>query len=364
MSVEQDGTPEINAEINSELTPHVKRLAYAAGSPPEATGQLKTTPEDFVVEELLGFSPSGEGEHLYIHIKAVDYNTEFLLSHIARALGVSKKLVVYSGLKDRYAVSTQWFSVHLPGNAHVDLSPIVNDNITILEAARNLKKLRRGAHKGNRFTIRLRNVEGDKSSIDTRIAALQVQGFPNYFGPQRFGRDEGNIALALASVKSGRSPKQRFQRSIVFSTLRSLLFNLALSQRVNERTWKAARDGDVFSLSGTESFFVPDETKDGGVADLEARIASGDIAVAGVMYGDGALPQKGRAGEELLEFWKPYAELMEFLVSQRVEMSVRPYSVLPKELSHHWEGENDLVLSFSLSKGVFATSLLRELIVC
>lgn len=367
MSVELDSADDIapqSSQSSFQYTPHIESLAYAVGKAPEASGQLKATPEDFVVDEILGFSPSGEGEHLYIHIKAVDYNTEFLLSHIARALGVSKKLVVYSGLKDRYAVTTQWFSVHLPGNAHVDLSPIENDNITILEAARNLKKLRRGAHKGNRFTIRLRNVEGDRASIDTRLAMLRIQGFPNYFGPQRFGRDEGNIASALASVKSARSPKQRFQRSIVFSTLRSLLFNLALSQRIKEGTWKEAQNGDVFALSGTESFFVPDDTQHGDKSDLEERLSSGDIAVAGVMVGDGVLPQTGQAAEALLAFLKPHAALMDFLVSQRVDLSVRPYTVLPKEFSHQWEGDNNLVLSFSLPKGVFATSLLREFIAC
>ena len=355
----------MSAEL--ELSPHIERLAYAVGEAPAVNAQLKAEPEDFIVEEVLGFSPSGEGEHLYIHVKAIDYNTEFLVSHIARGLGVSKKSVVYSGLKDRYAVASQWFSVHLPGNAHVDLSPIENEHITVLEAARNLKKLRRGAHKGNRFTIRLKNMAvdgGQQDAINTRIERIQKEGFPNYFGPQRFGRHENNIASAMRSVESGKSPKKRFQRSMTFSTLRSLLFNISLSERIADGTWKNALEGDVFALSGTESFFVPDnsvsEEKDG----VTKRLASGDIAVAGVLYGDGELPQSGVAAERLLATFAPYSSILNFLVSQRVAMSVRPYSVLPKDLSYEWEGSDVLRLSFFLPKGVFATSLLRELVVC
>ncbi|PCJ33939.1 MAG: tRNA pseudouridine(13) synthase TruD [Moraxellaceae bacterium] len=352
-----------------DLIPHIERLAYAVGDAPKATAQLKTKPEDFVVEEILGFSPSGEGEHIYIHVKAIDYNTEYLLSHIARSLGVPKKSVVYSGLKDRYAVASQWFSVHLPGNEQVDLTPINNDNVTVLESARNLKKLRRGAHKANRFTIRLRSVDGDKESINARLESIQKQGFPNYFGPQRFGRNENNITDALASVASGRSPKKRFQRSIEFSTLRSLLFNLSLSERIKEGAWKDALPGDVFALSGTESFFVPKGAENGENEasekdSIDSRLASGDIAVAGVLYGDGTLPQTDVAAEKLLEVFRPYASIMEFLTSQRVAISVRPFSVLPKEFSYVWEDVDTLILSFSLPKGVFATSLLRECINC
>ena len=353
--------------VELDLFPHIERLAYAVGEAPSIGAQLKTAPEDFIVEEVLGFSPSGEGEHLYIHVKAIDYNTEFLLSHIAKGLGVSKKSVVYSGLKDRYAVATQWFSVHLPGNADVDLSPIENENVTILEAARNLKKLRRGAHKGNRFTIRLKNMTCDaeqKDALNARIALIQKEGFPNYFGPQRFGRNENNIASAMRSVDSGRSPKKRFQRSITFSTLRSLLFNISLSERIGKGTWKDALEGDVFALSGTESFFVPNNADDEEKVNVSTRLASGDIAVAGVLYGDGELPQTGVAAEKLLATFAPYSSIMEFLVSQRVAMSVRPYSVLPKDLSYEWESSDVLKLSFFLPKGVFATSLLRELVVC
>ena len=345
--------------VELDLFPHIERLEYAVGDAPSVSAQLKTEPEDFIVEEVLGFSPSGEGEHLYIHVKAIDYNTEFLLSHIAKGLGVSKKSVVYSGLKDRYAVASQWFSVHLPGNAHVDLSPIVNENVTILEASRNLKKLRRGAHKGNQFTIRLKNMacdEAQKNAMNTRIELIQKEGFPNYFGPQRFGRNENNIASAMRSVESGRSPKKRFQRSITFSTLRSLLFNICLSERIGDGTWKYALEGDVFALSGTESFFVPSNSDDEEKESVAVRLASGDIAVAGVLYGDGELPQTDAAQDELLATFAPYSSIMDFLVSQRVAMSVRPYSVLPKDLSYKWESSDVLTLSFFLPKGVFATS--------
>ncbi|OUS30945.1 hypothetical protein A9Q99_05365 [Gammaproteobacteria bacterium 45_16_T64] len=339
-------------------------MAFASGSAPNATAELKTRPEDFLVDEILGFEPSGEGEHLYLHVKARDYNTEYLLEHIARNLGVAKNSVVYSGQKDRYAVTTQWFSVHLPGNADIDVSVLENENVTILAAKRNLKKLRRGAHKGNKFTIRLKNIAGNQQDITAAIEDIQRRGFPNYFGPQRFGRDENNIATALASVAVGRSPKKRFQRSIVFSSLRSMLFNLSLSQRIEQGSWRQQLDGDVFALSGTESFFSPDTSTGEAEQEILERLSSGDIAIAGVLFGDGDIPQSKKALEVLAPILETHQNIVAFLIKQRVAVAVRPLSVLPKDFSFEWGTNDELELSFTLPKGAFATSLLREFVVC
>jgi len=338
------------------LLPHSQRLAYVDGKP-ATSGVLKSIPEDFIVEEILGFEPSGEGEHLFIFVEAKDYNTEFLLSHIARCLKVPNKHVVYSGLKDRYAVSRQWFAVHLPGKEPVDTQVIENEHVRVLKVGRNLKKLRRGAHRGNQFTLRLRAVSGDRDDIERRCLKIASEGFPNYFGPQRFGHGENNITQALACVESKRAPKKRFQRSMTFSTLRSLLFNLQLSHRVEEGSWQHYCAGDVMALSGTESFFVPEVLDD----ELKQRLEQGDVAVGGVLWGEGELPLTGLARESLLNVLNPFEGVKAFLENQRLALSIRPLSVRPQNFSFQWL-DDDIELSFQLSKGVFATSLLRGII--
>lgn len=330
-------------------------LAYSGGVAPLASGDLKTAPEDFFVEEMLGFDLSGEGEHLWLYIEATNMNTDFLVKQLARAFAVEKKAVSFSGKKDRRAVTRQWFSLHMPGKfppgQAIELPETIHEDAQVLQATLHHKKLRRGAHQANRFRIRLRQLQGSTETVEQALATVAGRGFPNYFGPQRFGRNENNLAEATQALTNRRRIK-RDVRDRVYSTLRAWDFNRQLSMRVAADNWRRYLPGDTLQLGGSNSVFQPEAWDD----ELEARLQSGDIQIAGL------LPGKGRRQLPLADGWYATApELLDYLVRERVEQGNRPLAVIPGDLNWKFNG-SELMLEFVLPKGAYATSLLREVI--
>ena len=112
----------------------------------------------FDVTEDLGFDLSDDGEHDFLWIEKRDANTAWVARQLARHAGVSARDVGYAGLKDRQAVTTQWFSIHLPGRSDPDWAALDEPQIQVLECTRNRRKLRRGVHRANRFRLRLRSL--------------------------------------------------------------------------------------------------------------------------------------------------------------------------------------------------------------
>jgi len=161
----------------------------------EALGSavLKAIAEDFQVDEVLDIPLTGEGEHLWLWVEKRGLNTEEAARRIAKAAGVPLRTVSYAGLKDRQALTRQWFSVQLPGKADPDLSAAENETLKILKTCRHKRKLQRGAHSANGFTLRLTQFAGDAAAIDARLQLIAKQGIPNYFGAQRFGHNGGNV---------------------------------------------------------------------------------------------------------------------------------------------------------------------------
>jgi tRNA pseudouridine13 synthase len=173
----------------------VAELPFAHGGPP-VEGRIRVEPGDFRVDEVLGFEPSGAGEHAFLFVEKIGANTEWVARRIAEKAGVAPIAVGYAGLKDRHAVTRQSFSVQLPGRDDPDWSSLAIPGVRVLAASRHDRKLKRGSHRGNRFRIRVRDVEGDRERVESRIAVIRERGVPNYFGEQRFGRDAGNVDLA------------------------------------------------------------------------------------------------------------------------------------------------------------------------
>ena len=335
--------------------PRYHELAYSHGSAPLAAGDFKTLPEDFVVEEVLGFELSGEGEHLWLWVEARDMTTDFMVRHLAAAFELEKKQISFSGKKDRRAVTRQWFSLHVPGRyparGEIPLPVLAHPDIKILQAELHHKKLRRGTHQQNRFTIRMRQLSGDLGQLSERVASIRDSGFPNYFGLQRFGRQENNIDEACGALTVSRRLKRQ-ARDRIYSTLRAWDFNRQLSLRVASGTWQQYLAGDTLQLSGSRSLFQPDAWDE----TLQDRLDKADIQVAGI------LPGKGERRLPLPYGWyEPDPRLLEFLVKQRVEQGTRPLGVRPTDWQCEWL-ENDLMLAFALPAGAFATGLLRELI--
>lgn len=340
---------------DTELSYTLPVWAYAYGSP-AATGKIKTLAADFMVEEILPFQPEGNGEHVFLHIQKTGENTEYVARLLARVAGVRQRDIGVAGLKDRHAITTQWFSVWLPGKADPDWSAAETENIKILQVLRHPRKLKRGVLSGNKFTILIRDFGGDKEKTVQQLEAIKIQGFPNYFGEQRFGNHGQNINTALALFNGAKMKPE--QRSIYLSAARSYLFNLILSKRVELQNWNKAISGDVFMFNNSKSYFKAeniDET-------LEARIGNGEINPSACLYGKG----ENAAAQHALEIEQAviaaHPELAEGLVKFALEMDRRTLRAYPENLQWDFLNSEQLELKFFLTAGSYATALLREII--
>lgn len=327
-------------------------LPYAHGGP-ALRGRLRSVPEDFVVDELLGFAASGAGEHLLVRVEKRGANTDWIARQLAAWAGVSPAVVSYAGIKDRHAVCRQTFSVQLPGRPDPDPAALVSSEFRVLSMARHSRKLQRGALTGNRFEIRLRDVAGDRDRAARQLDAVAARGVPNYFGEQRFGRAGDNVEQARAMFAGRRV--SRPERSLLLSAARSQVFNAILAERVASGHWDRGIAGDVFQLDFRGSLFGPEPLDDA----LVERIAAGEIHPTGLLPGDG----ENRVTDDALVIedaaCAAYADLCEGLRKARVEVSRRALRLRPRDFAWRFEGE-DLVVAFELPAGAYATSVLRE----
>ncbi len=329
-------------------------LPYAHGGP-AATGKIKRKPEDFIVEEILGHDPTGEGEHVFVKIRKRGENTDYLARQIAKYAGLPKMAVSYAGMKDRHAVTTQWFSVHVPGKREVDWSGLESETVSVLEAVRHNRKLKKGALKGNRFEITVRELEGDKRLLQKRLAQIKTEGVPNYFGPQRFGREGNNLVQAEALFKGEFRPRDRNLEGILLSAARSEIFNRVLARRVEAGEWNRAIDGDVFMFEGSNSFF-----RDGLTEEIHCRIGRMEIHPSGPLWGKDASPASGEALAIEQETAAGLSALREGLERAGMETARRPLRLSVPDLAWDFIESNALRLSFALPAGAYATVVLRE----
>jgi tRNA pseudouridine13 synthase len=328
---------------------------YAWGEPP-FPAKIRQSPSDFRVDEQLEIEFSGDGEHDYLQVRKTSCNTGWVAERLARHAGVRDGDVGYSGRKDRHAVTTQWFSVPV---RVADWTSFVEDGVEILDVRRHRRKLRLGAHRGNRFRITLRStgLTEYQSFFDERLRQITVDGVPNYFGPQRFGHDGANLDLARQVIAGKRVNRNR--RNIAVSAARSFLFNEILSSRVALESWNRILPGELANLDGSGSVFRVDDVD----ADLERRCAEMDIHPTGALFGTGEDNRTGAVAEIENEALSPHGELTEGLVRLKVAASRRALRVRISNLD--WQFEDDVLwLDFSLPKGAFATSVLREIANC
>jgi len=321
-------------------------------------GRLRECAEDFVVDEVLGFAPDGEGEHQLLRVRKTDANTEWVARQIAAFAGLPQQAVSWAGLKDRHAVTTQWFCVHTGVHGGPDWSALATDTFTVLEAHHHRRKLRPGALEGNRFRIRVRGFVGDRVELVRRLDQVSRRGVPNYFGEQRFGRGEGNLfrAQALFAGEIRRPP--RHQRGLWLSAARSQLFNQVLALRVERGDWDRPLPGDCMQLAGSASFFAA-ETVD---AALVARTLAGDIHPSGPLWGRGASAAAGEAGAVEASALSGFDAWAQGLAAAGLEQERRALRLPVADWAWGWFGEDGLELSFSLRAGAYATAVLRELI--
>jgi tRNA pseudouridine13 synthase len=325
---------------------------------PLLKGVLRHEAKDFRVDEQLGFDLDDEGEHLWLHVEKTDNNTDWVSRLLARMAGVQNRDIGFAGLKDRYAITSQWFSVP-DTHEKLDFQPgPIEEGIEILACRRHTRKLRRGGLKGNRFAIRVREAEGDISELERALDEIRVDGVPNYFGEQRFGRGGRNVSKARDMFARKYRPRNKHEKGILLSAARSELFNRVLAERVRQGSWNKALEGDVFQLEGSNSIFTSEQI-DQSIVD---RLLEGDIHPTGPMWGRGNLLSQEvvRALEQGIADQEPL--LLEGLEHAGLKQERRALRFLVPDLNMIQEDPRTFLFEFTLPSGTYATSLLRELV--
>lgn len=329
----------------------------AWGEPP-LSGRLRVEPEDFVVEEVLGFRPDGSGGHLLLLVEKRDANTGWVANELARAAGCAPRDVGWSGRKDRRAVARQWFSLPWPTTRETAaIEALSGEGYRVLAAARHGRKLRPGSHQSNRFSLRIREASADRDALAERLDRVAASGVPNYFGPQRYGREGANLARARDWARGGTAPRDRTQRSFALSTARSELFNRAVAERVRRGDWNRLLPGEAVMLDGRRSWFRADVVDEA----LVARCVAMDLHPTGPLCGRG---EAGPGGEALAVESAAIAGepgLRELLEAQGVEAERRSLRLPVRALQWSLEG-TDFRIGFELPRGTFATAVLHELL--
>ncbi len=339
---------------------------------------MKKYANDFIVKELMNIDFDGTGEHLWIYVKKTNMNTAFVVKLLSKWANIKPIDIGFSGLKDRHAVTYQWFSLRLPKKTlpNMDFHDFIHnqktngalhhdESLELLTSSWHGKKLNRGTHKFNSFCITLRDVSGDKRAIDDLLAIIKDKGVPNYFGEQRFGNDGNNILNAhhfFKSILANNKPyklhkKDINKHSIYISTAKSVIFNTLLGKRILDNHYDTPITGDVFNLSGTGSVFcdVIDEN-------ILKRLSDKDIQITGLMFGTGKRLSRddARALENDVLNLPDLQIFRDGLLKVGTQISHRPLCLLPQDLSWHWDNDC-LILQFTLPTGGFATSVLSAL---
>lgn len=324
------------------------------------TANLRQEPKDFQVTEVLGFEPSGHGEHHLVSIEKTGQNTQWVAGQLAKFVGLKPFEVGYCGRKDRHAVTTQWFSLHMPGQNTPDWSTLNIPGCTVKAFATHHKKLRPGTHEANMFKIRLAalrettpgaerhesittglassiNAETSEQQLIERLNTIATQGVPNYFGYQRFGNNGQNLLQAERWLLENKSPR-RDQRGIILSSARAYLFNLVLASRVKQDTWQHAIPGDALI----------------------------DSLPSGPLWGRGRSTTQADALAAEQAALAPYANWLDSLEHKGLSQERRRFCLKPEAFQFTLDAfgtpDASLTLQFQLVTGAFATTVLAEIV--
>ncbi|HLQ85184.1 MAG TPA: tRNA pseudouridine(13) synthase TruD [Salinisphaeraceae bacterium] len=338
-------------------------FAYARGSLPAARALIRCEPQDFQVVEHCPIEPSGAGEHLWLAVEKTNLTTHRVAQALAGAAQAAPRDVGFAGLKDRHAITRQWFSVPWPssrGNAVLAAEALEvppGANLRILEQRRHGRKLRRGAHSGNGFVLKLRGISGDHAEIEADLARIASDGVPNYFAAQRFGRDGRNLELAHILFSGLRLRREK--RSLALSAARSFLFNVLLNARVQDGSWNRILPGEAVMLDGSRSLF---SAANADAGQLQQRLAAFDVHPSGPLPGmPGGNVASGRALQLEQTVLAMHADLIDGLRAARVRAARRALRMPVRALTWQWQGDDCLQLVFRLPRGGYATSVLREI---
>ncbi len=333
-------------------------LQYLYGKP-ELVGRLKSECEDFRVTEIMDVVPCGSGEHFWIDATKTNLSTDQVCQLIAKYSGVRFRDIGFSGLKDKRAVTRQWFSVWMPKEPTFDWSEFEADGLQIHSVTKHTRKIKRGTHSANAFKIRITNLDGSSDEIDRRFQSIQSIGVPNYFGLQRFGRNASNLESAMAMFNGTKTIKNQNLRSLVLSAARSFLFNLTVSDRIHSGRFDSIYNQEPMTLAGSNSKFIAEDNQLN-----RDRLSAKDIHPTAPLWG--RISEKSLLPNDELfalenKVINQFPELVRGIESAGVDYARRSIRCIPEQLSLDLD-KADLVISFQLPAGQFATSVLRELV--
>ena len=315
---------------------------------PGSGGRIRETPEDFRVEELPLYHPEGSGSHAYAWVEKRSLTTRDLVLALLQQ-GLKESEIGVAGLKDKHAVTRQWLSVP---NRHAAALEALHEleGVTLLETSRHRNKLGIGHLLGNRFTLTVRG--GDAAAAAAVLETLASHGVPNYFGPQRFGRFGTNAVDGLKLTRGEHVPGGHHLKRFFLSALQSLFFNHLLAERLTRGLYTQVILGDWAKKRDTGGVFVVED------AEVEsARAERGEISATFPLYGKKVKVSGGDAGKDetraLEHFGLRWSDFSARRGSRRPSRVFLEETVLTPETDGY-------TLAFSLRKGAFATSVLRE----
>jgi tRNA pseudouridine13 synthase len=332
----------------------VPQSPYLTPQFPGTGGCIKVECADFEVEEIPAYEPAGAGDHLFLWIEKTDLGAEYFIRQVARRLGITNGEVGTAGLKDRRAVARQWVSV--PGTCEAALPQLEGNGIHVLRVSRHANKLKPGHLRGNRFRILIRDV-GPAVDPTPILDRIREHGLPNFYGPQRFGRDGETAALGMSLLK-GEPAKVRnpFLRKLALSAAQSLLFNEYLAHRLNDGLLRTVLPGDVMAKWPAGGMFTAED-----VSVEQSRFDRRETVTAGPMFGRKTFPAKGVAAErEAAVLASAGLGSSSFNAFGKLLQGTRRHNIVYVDELSCVREERGLRLWFTLPAGSYATVLLRE----
>ncbi|MBY0525888.1 MAG: tRNA pseudouridine(13) synthase TruD [Gemmataceae bacterium] len=331
---------------------------------PGIGGRIKQAPEDFEVEEIPAYEPSGSGEFLYLWIEKRAMGAEFFARQVARRLGIPSGEVGTAGMKDRHAITRQMVSV--PAGVEERLGQLDGDGIQVLRVSRHTNKLKTGHLHGNRFKIRVRDIDANaEARIEPLLERLRNYGLPNYYGTQRFGREGETVRIGMALVRDepteidGRRINARnpFLRKLALSAAQSALFNHYLGQRLRDGLFRKVLEGDVMAKWPFGGLFV---ARDPAVE--QARFDARETVTAGPIFGRKTFPAAATAVQrEAAILQDAGLSIANFRGFGKLVQGTRRHNVLYINDLDCQLQNGSLQLAFSLPSGSYATVVLAEI---
>jgi tRNA pseudouridine13 synthase len=329
-------------------------LPYLTEALPGIGGVLRAAPEDFVVDEIAAYAPSGTGDHVFVRIEKRELTTRQAIDAIAHALGVNARDVGCAGMKDRHAITRQWISVM----ASIDAATALElPGIRVLEAHRHGHKLRSAHLRGNRFVVTVRDAHADALARATAIMDALAGGAPNFYGEQRFGNDGDNAARGRAIVLGQHHVGDKRLAKLLVSALQSELFNAWLVARMRDGLFARVVDGDILHKLGGGMFTCDDPATD------QARLDAGELAITGPMFGPRMRRAERDAGAREAAIiadagLDPDAFPRALAEGTRRDAAIR---IDDRRVTQVAAG---IELAFALPSGAYATAVMREVMKC